>query len=288
MNLLEETKFIMKKYNITANKNLGQNFLIDKNAVDEIILNSNISSSDLVIEIGPGLGTLTSSLLENAGKVIAIELDTKVLGILNDRFKLYNNFELINNDVLKVDLNTLIKDNLNENITKCKVVANLPYYITTPIILKLLENNLPLESITVMVQKEVAERLTAIPGTKNSGSITHSIYYYTNPSLVLNVPRDSFMPAPEVNSAVIKLELLQSPRVEVTNKKLFFEVIKAAFSLKRKTLVNCFMNSKLFKNKQEIEEILTSLNIDLQIRGEKLTIQDFANIANKLDKQKKN
>lgn len=288
MNLLNETKFIMKKYNITANKSLGQNFLIDKNAVDEIILNSNISSSDLVIEIGPGLGTLTSSLLENAGKVIAIELDTKVLDILNDRFKLYNNFELINNDVLKVDLNTLIKDNLNGNITKCKVVANLPYYITTPIILKLLENNLPLESITVMVQKEVAERLTALPGTKDSGSITHSIYYYTEPSLILNVPRDSFMPAPEVDSAVIKLELLKAPRVEVTNKKLFFEVIKAAFSLKRKTLVNCFMNSKLFKNKQEIEEILTSLNIDLQIRGEKLTIQDFANIANELDKQTKN
>lgn len=285
MNLFEETKFIMKKYNITANKNLGQNFLIDKNVVDEIILNSNISSSDLIIEIGPGLGTLTSSLLENAGKVIAIELDTKVLDILHDRFKLYNNFELINNDVLKVDLNTLIKDNLNETITKCKVVANLPYYITTPIILKLLENNLPLESITVMVQKEVAERLTAIPGTKESGSITHSIYYYTNPSLILDVPRNSFMPAPEVDSAVIKLELLKAPRVEVTNKKLFFEIIKAAFSLKRKTLVNCFINSKLFKNKLEIEEILISLNIDLQIRGEKLTIQDFANITNELNKK---
>ena len=267
MNLLEETKFIMKKYNISANKKLGQNFLIDDNAVSEIVNQSEISSSDLVIEIGPGLGTLTASLLEKAGKVIAVELDTKVLDILKDRFSLYKNFELIHNDILKVDLKTLIKENLNSEITNCKIVANLPYYITTPIIMKLLEDDLPLDSITVMVQKEVAERLTATPGEKDAGSITHIIYYYTNPSLILNVLRDSFMPAPEVDSAVIKLELLKEPRVKVKNKKIFFEVIKAAFSLKRKTLVNCFMNSKLFKDKQEIEELLSSLNIDLKIRG---------------------
>ena len=282
--ILEETKFIMKKYNISANKKLGQNFLVDDNAVSEIINQSEISSSDLVIEIGPGLGTLTASLLEKAGKVIAIELDTKVLDILKDRFSLYKNFELIHNDILKVDLKTLIKENLNSEITNCKIVANLPYYITTPIIMKLLEDDLPLESITVMVQKEVAERLTATPGEKDAGSITHIIYYYTNPSLILNVLRDSFMPAPEVDSAVIKLELLKEPRVKVKNKKIFFEVIKAAFSLKRKTLVNCFMNSKLFKDKQEIEELLSSLNIDLKIRGEKLTIEDFARIANEICK----
>lgn len=284
MNLLEETKFIMKKYNISANKKLGQNFLIDDNAVSEIVNQSEISSSDLVIEIGPGLGTLTASLLEKAGKVIAVELDTKVLDILKDRFSLYKNFELIHNDILKVDLKTLIKENLNSEITNCKIVANLPYYITTPIIMKLLEDDLPLDSITVMVQKEVAERLTATPGEKDAGSITHIIYYYTNPSLILNVLRDSFMPAPEVDSAVIKLELLKEPRVKVKNKKIFFEVIKAAFSLKRKTLVNCFMNSKLFKDKQEIEELLSSLNIDLKIRGEKLTIEDFARIANEIYK----
>ncbi len=284
MNLLEETRFIMKKYNINANKKLGQNFLIDDYAVSEIVNQSEISSSDLVIEIGPGLGTLTASLLEKAGKVIAVELDTKVLDILKDRFSLYKNFELIHNDILKVDLKTLIKENLNSEITNCKIVANLPYYITTPIIMKLLEDDLPLESITVMVQKEVAERLTATPGTKDAGSITHIIYYYTNPSLILNVLRDSFMPAPEVDSAVIKLELLKEPRVQVKDKKVFFEVIKAAFSLKRKTLVNCFMNSKLFKDKQEIEELLTSLNIDLRVRGEKLTIEDFARIANEICK----
>ena len=205
MNLLDETRFIMKKYNINANKKLGQNFLIDDNAVSEIVNQSKISNSDLVIEIGPGLGTLTSSLLEKAGKVIAIELDTKVLDILKDRFSLYKNFELIHNDVLKVDLKSLIQENLNSEIATCKIVANLPYYITTPIIMKLLEDDLPLESITVMVQKEVAERLTAIPGEKDAGSITHIIYYYTNPELILNVLRNSFLPAPEVDSAVIKL-----------------------------------------------------------------------------------
>ena len=162
MNLFEETKFIMKKYNISANKKLGQNFLVDDYAVSEIVNQSEISSSDLVIEIGPGLGTLTASLLEKAGKVIAVELDTKVLDILKDRFSLYKNFELIHNDILKVDLKTLIKENLNSEITNCKIVANLPYYITTPIIMKLLEDDLPLDSITVMVQKEVADRLTAI------------------------------------------------------------------------------------------------------------------------------
>ena len=162
MNLFEETKFIMKKYNISANKKLGQNFLVDDNTVSEIVNQSEISSSDLVIEIGPGLGTLTASLLEKAGKVIAVELDTKVLDILKDRFSLYKNFELIHNDILKVDLKTLIKENLNSEITNCKIVANLPYYITTPIIMKLLEDDLPLDSITVMVQKEVADRLTAI------------------------------------------------------------------------------------------------------------------------------
>lgn len=284
MNLLDETKFIMKKYNISANKKLGQNFLIDDNVVSEIVNKSEISSSDLVIEIGPGLGTLTSSLLEKAGKVIAIELDTKVLDILKDRFALYKNFELIHNDVLKVDLKSLIQENFNSEITTCKIVANLPYYITTPIIMKLLEDDLPLESITVMVQKEVAEKLTATPGEKDAGSITHIIYYYTEPNLVLNVLRDSFLPAPEVDSAVIKLELLKEPRVKVKDKKVFFEVIKAAFSLKRKTLVNCFMNSKLFNNKQEIENLLNSLDIDLKVRGEKLTIEDFARIANEICK----
>lgn len=283
MNLVQETKFIMNKYGIKASKALGQNFLIDEFTVNSIVKKSEISQNDLVIEIGPGLGTLTSKLLENAGKVVAIELDKKVLEILNDRFCLYDNFELINQDVLKVDLNNLIKNNTNESITSCKVVANLPYYITTPIIMKLLQDKLPLESITVMVQKEVAERLTSMPGEKEAGAITYSIYYYTEPSIVLNVSRNCFIPAPEVDSAVINLKLIKEPRVKVTDEKLFFDVIKAAFSQKRKTLINGLVNNKIISSKEEAERLLSSLGLNPQIRGEKLSIQDFANLANFLN-----
>lgn len=235
MNLEAETLFLMKKYNITANKNYGQNFLIDENAVEEIIYSSEISKTDLVIEIGPGLGTLTSKLLEKAGKVICIELDSKMITVLNDRFSLYNNFELLHEDVLKVDLNSLIDLNLKQsNLIKCKVVANLPYYITTPIIMKLLEEKLHLASITVMVQKEVALRLTDVPGGKDCGAITYTIHYYSNPKMILNVPKSSFIPAPKVDSAVIKLDILENNNFNITNEKLFFQIIKYAFMQKKK------------------------------------------------------
>ena len=203
MNLEKETKLIMNRYNITANKNYGQNFLIDENVVQEIVEKAEVNKEDLVIEIGPGLGNLTKYLLESAGKVICIELDTKVIKILNDRFSLFNNFELINNDVLKVDLNELIKS--NSQFSKVKVVANLPCYITTPIIMKLLEEHLDLESITVMVKKEVALRLTEKPGKNETGAITYTINYYTNPTLEINVSKECFIPSPKVDSAVIKL-----------------------------------------------------------------------------------
>lgn len=282
MNLIQETKFIMDKYGIKANKSLGQNFLIDEYTVNSIVDSAKVTDSDLIIEIGPGLGALTSRLLEKAGKVICIELDKKVLDILKDRFFLYKNFELINNDVLKVDLKKLIKENLNEKITKCKIVANLPYYITTPIIMKLLQNNLPLDSITVMVQKEVAERLTAHPGEKEAGCITYSIYYYTDSKIVLEVPKDSFIPAPKVDSAVINLKLLKEPRIKVSNEELFFELIKSAFSQKRKTLVNSLVNNKIIDSKQDAEKILESIGLDFQIRGEKLTLEQFAALTEKL------
>ncbi len=279
MNALSETKFIMKKYNITANKKYGQNFLIDDEIIDGIIKNADVNQNDLIIEIGPGLGTLTAKLIKNAGKVISIELDSKMIQILNDRFSLYNNFELINNDVLKVDLYNLIKSNIeNTNLKNAKVVANLPYYITTPIIMKLLEEKLNLKSITVMVQKEVAERLCTTPGEKDTGAITYSINYYSDAKIVLDVPKTSFIPAPEVNSAVIKLDILKEPRLQIENEKLFFDIIKSAFLQKRKTLVNSLSNSNLFKNKQEIIDILNSLNIDLNIRGEKLTLEDYFNL----------
>lgn len=280
MNLIEETRFIMKKYHITANKNYGQNFLIDKNIVNKIVESASISKEDLVIEIGPGLGTLTSSLIEKAGKIICIELDKKMLAILNDRFSLYENFELINNDVLKVDLKSLLEENLKEFKT-AKVVANLPYYITTPIIMKLLEDKLPLESITVMVQKEVAERLTQIPGGKNSGAITHSIYYYTEPILVASVPNSSFIPSPKVDSSVIHLALLKAPRTLPMNEDLFFKVIKTAFLQKRKTLLNTLLIGK-FGNREFLEKMLTDLGIDLKIRGEKLTLEQFKEISDYL------
>ena len=284
MNILEETKFIMKKYGITANKKLGQNFLIDDNAVDAIIEASKISKEDLVIEIGPGLGTLTKPLLENAGKVICIELDDRMLKILEDRFNLYNNFELINNDVLKVDLKKLILENKNETIKNTKVVANLPYYITTPIIMKLLEERLDIESITVMVQKEVADRLVAKPGEENTGAITYAINYYTKPLRVYEVDKSSFIPAPEVNSTVIKLEVLKTPSVQVENEELMFKVIKASFMQKRKTLLNGLSNSNLFGNKEQIQKMLIELDIDPKIRGEKLTLEEYARIAKYLNK----
>lgn len=228
MNLIQETKFIMNKYNITASKSLGQNFLIDEEVVCGIVDNAEISKEDFVIEIGPGLGTLTSRLLEKAGKVLCIELDKRMVNIITDRFSLYDNFEVINEDVLKVDLKELIKENLENNgLKRAKVVANLPYYITTPIIMKLLEDRLGLESITVMVQKEVAERLAEEPGGKECGAITYSINYFADSQIVIQVPNTSFIPAPEVNSAVIKLTLLKEPRVKVKSEETLFRVIKA-------------------------------------------------------------
>ena len=285
MNIYEKTKFIMKKYGITANKKLGQNFLIDDNAIDAIVNSSKISKEDLVIEIGPGLGTLTKPLLESAGKVICIELDTRMIEILEDRFKLYDNFELINNDVLKVDLNKLILENKNETIKHAKVVANLPYYITTPIIMKLLEERLDIESITVMIQKEVADRLVTKPGEVNTGAITYAINYYTKPSRIYEVDKTSFIPAPEVNSTIIKLDVLKTPSVKAENEELMFKIIKSAFMQKRKTLLNSLTNSNLFGNKDEIEKILQELSIDLKIRGEKLTLEEYAQIADYLNKK---
>ncbi|MCL2384122.1 MAG: 16S rRNA (adenine(1518)-N(6)/adenine(1519)-N(6))-dimethyltransferase RsmA [Oscillospiraceae bacterium] len=277
MDLLNETKYIMKKYNISAAKKFGQNFLIEDEIVNEIIASSNITKEDLVIEIGPGLGTLTKELLEKAGKVIAIEIDKRMLDILEDRFKLYDNFQIINDDVLKVDLKQVIEQN---QIKHAKVVANLPYYITTPIIMKLLEDKIDLKSITVMVQKEVADRLVTEPGTGDSGAITYGIRYYTEPQRVIEVPSNAFLPAPEVNSTVIKLDVLEKPPVEVKDEKLLFKIIKVAFMQKRKTLLNGLSNSNLFGSKEEIEKILLELGFDLRIRGEKLTLGDFTRIAN--------
>lgn len=279
-NILEETKFIMKKYNIKANKSLGQNFLISEEVVNTIVESSQIKKEDLVIEIGPGLGTLTKFLLEKAGKVICIELDNKMISILKDRFSLYNNFEIINDDVLKVDLKNIIsKEKSNGQIQNVKIVANLPYYITTPIIMKLLEEELELESITVMIQKEVADRLIATPGEKNTGAITYSVYYYAISEGILEVPNNSFIPEPEVTSKVIKLTIRKGKAVNLKDKEKMFKIIKNAFMQKRKTLLNSLTNSKTFKSKQDGIEILNSLQISENIRPEELSLEQFAKIS---------
>lgn len=283
MNIIQETKFIMNKYNIRANKNLGQNFLIDENALEEIVNSSEISKNDLIIEIGPGLGTLTSLLIEKAGKVICVELDLNMITVLKDRFSLYDNFELIHDDILKIDLDKIIKNNLeNNNLNSAKIVANLPYYITTPIIMKLLENKLDLKSITVMVQKEVAERLTEKPGNNDTGAITYSINYYTDPELITRVSNTSFVPSPKVDSAVIKLNVLKNPKVIVSDEKLFFKIIKSAFMQKRKTLLNSLSNANI-QTKEYLQKMLIDLNIDLKIRPENLTLEQFAEITDYID-----
>ena len=280
MNIYEETKFLMKKYNISANKDLGQNFLIDDNVIENIVEAAEINEKDCVIEIGPGLGTLTSRLVEKAGKVISIELDKKMLQILNDRFALYDNFSLINEDVLKVNLNDLIQQENTQNYT-IKIVANLPYYITTPIIMKLLEERLNIDSITVMVQKEVADRLTETPGGKNTGAITYCVYYYSEPQEVLTVPSTSFVPEPKVCSEVIKLNIRKEPPVVLKDEKIFFKVVKASFMQRRKTLLNGLANAGI-ASKEKLKEILLELNLSENVRGESLSIEQFAEIANKL------
>ena len=280
--VLEETKFLMKKYKIKPNKELGQNFLIDDNVLKDIATGANISQNDLVIEIGSGLGSLTKILLEKARKVICIELDKKMVKILEERFFIYKNLEIINNDILKINLNELIQEERKNDpsIQNMKVVANLPYYITTPIIMKLVESDLDIESITVMIQKEVADRLIAMPGTKNAGAITYSIYYYCETEKIREVQNMCFIPIPDVMSEVIKLKLRKVPPIEVKDKKVMFNIIKSAFMQRRKTLLNALTNVNVFRNKEEGESILKKLNLREDIRAENLSLEDFGKLSN--------
>ncbi len=278
--LQDETIKIMKQFNIRANKNLGQNFLINQEVLDNIIDKSEIIEDDMVIEIGPGLGTLTNELLKKAGKVICVELDSKMISILKERFRNNEKLEIINDDILKVNLKKIIEENKESGkIKNVKIVANLPYYITTPIIMKLLEEKLDIECITVMMQKEVAERLIEVPGGKNTGAITYTVYYYCDSEKIMEVPNSSFIPEPDVTSEVIKMNLRKNPVVQLDDPKVMFMIIKSAFMQRRKTLLNALTNSKVFLSKQEGIEILNSLKLDEDVRAEKLSIQDFANIA---------
>ena len=284
-NILNETKFLMKKYKISANKSLGQNFLINDEAVDDIVSSSKICSDDLVIEIGPGLGTLTKELLEKAAKVIAIELDTRMIKILNDRFSLYNNFEIINEDVLKVDLEKLISDQKNNlpQIKNVKIVANLPYYITTPIIMKLLEDRLSIDTITVMIQKEVADRIVSVPGSKLSGAITYTVNYYAEPESIRLVGRECFIPQPNVDSEVIKLNVRKEPVIKVKNQDLFFSIIKCSFMQRRKTLINALVNGNIIENKETAKKILNEIKLNENIRGEVLSIEEFGRLSDYIE-----
>lgn len=278
MNLYEETKFLMRKYGITANKSLGQNFLIEESVLEDIVNAAEVGKEDLVIEIGPGLGTLTKYLLERAGKVIAIELDERMITILKDRFWMYSSFSLISEDVLKVNLEDIIE---KENYSKVKIVANLPYYITTPIIMQLLEKRLKIDSITVMIQKEVAERLKATPGGENSGAITYTVAYYAETKGIRVVNKECFIPQPEVESEVICFAIRKEPIVQVKSEGKFFQLIKTAFLQRRKTLLNAVSNNGLAE-KEKMLEILKELNIDERIRGERLSIEQFAKISDRL------
>ena len=271
MNLREETEFLLNKYKLKANKNLGQNFLISEEIIEEIVSKAEVSKDDVVIEIGPGLGSLTSKLAEAAKKVIAIELDDNMIMVLSERFSLYENVEIIHEDVLKANLQEIIGEN-----KKVKIVANLPYYITTPIVMKLLEEKLKIESITVMVQKEVGERFCAVPGNKEYGAITVSINYYTDPKIIINVPKENFNPIPEVDSCVVKLDVKEE-HIKLKNEKIFFKVIKAAFSQRRKNIGNSLTG--VGKSKAEIKAMLEELNLDVNSRAENLSIDDYARIA---------
>lgn len=267
MNVFEETKYIMNKYNVHPNKKLGQNFLFDEEALN--LIASGVNEQDTIIEIGPGLGTLTAILAEKAEKVIAVELDDKMIAILNERFKLYNNVEIIHEDILNVDIDKIAP--------KAKVVANLPYYITTSIITKLLKTNI--KDITVLIQKEVAERICAIPGSKKAGAITYFVNYYANAKIVGNVSKEAFIPNPEVESSIVKLKIRENKLVEVKNETMFFEIIRANFNQRRKTLINSLST---VVDKERLKEILRDLNINENVRGETLTLEQYAQIANKL------
>lgn len=274
MNLYEETNMLLKQYNLKANRKLGQNFLINQDIIEEIVNNSKISSEDVVIEIGPGLGALTKELLKKSKKVIAIELDKNMVDILKNRFP-NTNIEIIHEDILKINLKELIS-----SYDKVKVVANLPYYITTPIIMRLLEERLNIISITIMVQKEVGERICAKPNSKDYGAITVSINYYTNSKKIIDVKRDNFIPAPDVDSCVVKMDILKEPPVNLKDNSLFFRLIKSGFATRRKNIGNSLTG--IGKSKEEIKRILEKVNIDSNLRAENLSIYDFAEISNNM------
>ena len=275
---------VLQKYHFNFQKKYGQNFLIDPHVLDKIIGESGIEKEDMILEIGPGIGTMTQYLAEAAREVVAIEIDKNLIPILEDTLSEYKNITVINQDVLKVDLRKLVMEK-NQG-RPIKVVANLPYYITTPIIMELLENKLPIESITIMVQKEVAERMQQTPGSKEYGALSLAVQYYAKPEIVANVPPNCFMPRPKVGSAVIRLTLHQNPVIEVEDEEFMFRLIRASFNQRRKTLINGIGNApNINVGKEEVKAALEEMGLSENIRGEMLSLEEFARLSNLLRKK---
>ena len=271
---------VLQKYDFVFQKKFGQNFLIDPHVLDKIVNAAGITKDDFVLEIGPGIGTMTQYLAAAAGKVSAVEIDKALIPILGDTLKDFPNVQVINEDILKVDIKKLAEE--HNNGKPIKVVANLPYYITTPIIMGLFESGVPVDSITVMVQKEVAERMQVGPGTKDYGALSLAVQYYAEPYIVANVPPNCFMPRPKVGSAVIRLTRHEKPPVEVKDEKLMFRLIRASFNQRRKTLANGLNNSsELSFTKEEIQQTIEACGFPPGVRGEALTLEDFARLANR-------
>ena len=274
---------VLQKYDFVFQKRFGQNFLIDTHVLEKIIRASGITKDDFVLEIGPGIGTMTQYLAEAAREVTAVEIDDALIPILKDTLKDWNNVTVIHGDILKTDIRRLAMEK-NEG-KPIKVVANLPYYITTPIIMGLFENQVPIDSITIMVQKEVAERMQVGPGTKDYGALSLAVQYYAKPEIVANVPPNCFMPRPKVGSAVIRLTRHENPPVDVKDEKLMFRLIRASFNQRRKTLANGLKNSQeLNYSKEQIESVIEKCGLPLNIRGEALTLEQFAGLANEFSK----
>ena len=270
---------VLQKYDFVFQKKFGQNFLIDSHVLDKIVSAAGITKDDFVLEIGPGIGTMTQYLAASARKVFAVEIDKALIPILEDTLKEFDNVQVINQDILKVDIKKLAEE--HNDGKPIKVVANLPYYITTPIIMGLFESQVPIDSITVMVQKEVADRMKVGPGTKDYGALSLAVQYYAEPYIVANVPPNCFMPRPKVGSAVIRLTRHEKPPVEVADEKLMFRLIRASFNQRRKTLANGLNNSpELSYSKEEIQQTIEKCGFKAGIRGEALTLEDFAKLAN--------
>ena len=277
----QNTIEVLQKYRFNFQKKFGQNFLIDTHVLDKIIDASGVTEDDFVLEIGPGIGTMTQYLCERAREVVAVEIDKNLIPILSDTLKNYSNVTVINEDILKLDICKLAEEkNQGKPI---KVVANLPYYITTPIIMGLFESHVPIDSITIMVQKEVAERMQEKPGSKEYGALSLAVQYYAKPEIVANVPPNCFMPRPNVGSAVIRLTRHEKPPVEVEDEKLMFRIIRASFNQRRKTLANGLNNSpEIHLPKEVIQESIVSLGVPENIRGEALSLEQFAKLSNEI------